>query len=58
MTTTEKRRQVEWLLAQIRDRVAELDRLRARGVRDAAVRDRERELDGVRRSLARIVAQH
>jgi hypothetical protein len=57
MTPTEKR-QVEWLLAQIRDRVAELDRLRARGIRGAALRDRERELDAVRRSLADVVAQH
>jgi len=56
MTRTERQRHVERLLGQIRDRVGELERLRARGVRGRPLAEREEELSDAREQLAQIVA--
>ena len=57
MTRTERQRRIERLLGQIRDRVGELERLRARGVHGRPLAERERELSHVRDQLATLVAQ-
>ena len=57
MSTNEKQRQVERLLGRIRDEVAELERLRVRGVRGRGLAQLERELTIDRTRLARVVAQ-
>jgi hypothetical protein len=46
---------VEQLLAQIRDGVGDLERMRARGVRGRPLAEREREIAGVREALAHAV---
>jgi len=56
MTTTHTQPHVERLLTQIRHRVGEMERLRARGVRGPALSEREQELARVRGQLARAVA--
>jgi acyl-CoA reductase-like NAD-dependent aldehyde dehydrogenase len=56
MTKTERQRHVERLLGQIRDRIGELERLRARGVRGRPLADREEELSRAREQLAQMVA--
>ena len=56
---TERRayqREVERLLAQIRDRVAELQLLMVRGARGPALRQPKRELRQARKELAALVA--
>lgn len=50
-------REVDALLEQIRRRVDELHRLRARGVRGAALADLKRELGRSRRQLAGLVSR-
>ena len=55
MTRTERQFHVERLLGHIRDRVGELERLRARGVRGRPLAEREEELGSVRATLAEIV---
>jgi hypothetical protein len=57
MSRHEKQRQVERLLARIRIRVGEIERMRARGVRGRLLREAELELDRDRSRLASIVAQ-
>lgn len=56
MTRTERQRRIDRLLGQIRDRVGEMERLRARGVRGRPLAEREDELAHVRAQLAAIVA--
>ena len=56
MTRTERQRHVERLLGQIRDRVGELERLRAGGVRGRPLAEREEELLHARERLAEIVS--
>lgn len=56
MTTTERQRHVEHLLGRIRNRVDELERLRARGVRGGRVHELELAIAGDRDRLARIVS--
>jgi hypothetical protein len=48
---------VEKLLDQIRDRVDELQRLKARGVLGLALVERKRELDRTRKELAALVGR-
>jgi hypothetical protein len=54
-TQYEYRRNVEALLEQIRRRVAELQRLRARGLRGEAVRELKQDLRRTREQLAAVV---
>ncbi|HEY2073862.1 MAG TPA: hypothetical protein VGG88_09840 [Gaiellaceae bacterium] len=49
-------REVERLLAQIRERVSELQLLRVRGARGPALHDPKRELKQARKELAALVA--
>ena len=49
-------REVERLLEQIRERVRELQLLRVRGARAAALREQKQELKRARRELAALVA--
>lgn len=56
MSKTERQRRIERLLGQIRDRIDELERLRARGVRGRLLVEREEELSRVREQLAQVVA--
>ncbi|HEX5247540.1 MAG TPA: hypothetical protein VFW41_10475 [Gaiellaceae bacterium] len=49
-------REVERLLDQIRERVRELQLLRVRGARAAALREQKQELKRARRELAALVA--
>jgi hypothetical protein len=48
-------REVERLLEQIRERVRELQLLRVRGARAAALREQKQELKRARRELAALV---
>ena len=58
MTDNRRRyqREVERLLEQIRERVRELQLLKVRGARGAAVRAQKEELKRARRELAALVA--
>lgn len=56
MASMEKQRHVEHLLAQIRDGVGDLERMRAHGARGRALAAREHEIELVRVELARTVA--
>lgn len=58
MTTTHTQPHIERLLLQIRRRVGEMERLRARGVRGPALSEREQELARVRGELAKAVSHH
>jgi hypothetical protein len=49
-------REVERLLEQIRERVRELQLLRVRGARAAALREQKQELKRARREMAALVA--
>jgi CHASE1-domain containing sensor protein len=49
-------REVERLLEQIRERVRELQLLKVRGARGAALRERKQELSRTRKELAALVA--
>jgi hypothetical protein len=49
-------REVERLLEQIRERVRELQLLRVRGARAAALREQKQELKRARRELTALVA--
>jgi hypothetical protein len=49
-------REVERLLEQIRERVRELQLLRVRGARAAALREQKQELKRARRELVALVA--
>ncbi|HUZ98011.1 MAG TPA: hypothetical protein VMU74_01505 [Gaiellaceae bacterium] len=49
-------REVERLLEQIRERVRELQLLRVRGARAAALREHKRDLSRTRKELAALVA--
>jgi len=53
---TRYRREVERLLGQISERTRELDLLKARGARGAALRQRKLELKRVRMELAAVTA--
>jgi hypothetical protein len=55
-TTAEKQQHVERLLGRIRERVDELERLRARGVRGRPVHEVEQALAHDRDRLARVVS--
>ena len=60
MTRTDQhryQRRVEALLDQIRDRVEELQRLKARGVRGRALIERKQELARTREQLAAVVGR-
>ena len=57
MTRAERQFHVERLLGQIRDRVGELERLRARGVRGRPLAEREEQLVSMRAALADIVRE-
>jgi hypothetical protein len=57
MTRTERQRTIERLLCRIRDDVAELERLRARGVRGRPLAERQDELSHARDQLAQVVAR-
>jgi hypothetical protein len=58
MTNDRRRyqREVERLLEQIRERVRELQLLKVRGARGAALRDHKRDLSRTRKELAALVA--
>lgn len=56
MTTTHTQPHIESLLLQIRRRVGEMERLRARGVRGPALSEREQQLARVRGELAQAVS--
>ena len=56
MTTTDTQPHIERLLTQIRQRVGEMERLRAGGVRGPALSEREQELARVRGQLAQVVS--
>jgi hypothetical protein len=56
MNTIERQQHVERLLGRIRDRVDELERLRARGVRGRPVDEVEQALAHDRDRLARLVS--
>jgi hypothetical protein len=56
MTRTERQRRIERLLGQIRDRVGEQERMKARGVSGRPLAERAQELSDIRAQLAAIVA--
>jgi hypothetical protein len=60
MTNDRRRyqRTVERLLEEIRGRVAELERIRAHGVRPAALEEKKLELRRTRDELAAVIAAH